>query len=355
MSAIATRVVLSEGEQAELERWVRLPTTEQRLALRARIVLAAANGEGSASIARREGVRLNTVSTWRMRFAKAGVAALEDEPRTGRPRLYDEFVERRILAKLDEPPPSGYAVWNGTLLAERLSNIPADQVWRILRRNGVQLQRRRSWCISTDPEFAPKAAEIVGLYLAPPENAVVLCIDEKPGIQALERAQGFLKLPDGKAVRGQSHEYKRHGVTTLFAALEVTTGSVTGMHANRNRLEEFLSLMNQLVAAYPGQEMHVILDNFSTHKPKNDAWLLRHPDVHFHFTPTHASWLNQVETWFSILSRSALRGSSFTSVRAVCERIDSFIRDYNRSCRPFRWRAKAVAPSAPKPKIADLL
>lgn len=354
MSAVATEIVLSSHERTELERWVRSATTEQRLAFRARVILAAAAGEGSASIARREGVRLTTVSTWRVRFAERGLAALEDQPRSGRPRQYDAEAEQRTLAKLDEPPPEGYSQWNGRLLAGELTDIPADQVWRILRRNGVQLQRRRSWCISTDPEFAAKAAEVVGLYLAPPENAVVLCVDEKPSIQALERAQGYLRLPNGRAVRGQSHEYKRHGTTTLFAALEVGTGKVTGMHAQRRRREEFLTFMNEVVAAYPDQEVHVVLDNLSTHKPKHDAWLTRHPKVHFHFTPTHASWLNQVEVWFSILSRSALLHSSFNSVQEVCKRIDHFIATYNRFAKPFRWLAHQVHPSAPKRKIADL-
>lgn len=347
-------MAVSEDERAELERWLRTPTTEQRLALRARVILAAAGGEGSASIARRERVRVNTVSDWRIRFAAGGIAALPDRQRTGRRRQYGAESEQRLLAKLDEPPPEGYSTWNGTLLARALE-MPADQVWRALRRNGIQLQRRRSWCISTDPEFAPKAAEIVGLYLDPPENAVVLCVDEKPGIQALERAQGYLRLPNGRAVRGQSHEYKRHGTTTLFAALEVETGKVTGMHAPRKRREEFLAFMNQLVAAYPGQELHVVLDNFSTHKPKHDAWLSRHPNVHFHFTPTHASWINQVEVWFSILSRAALRHSSFTSTQEVCQRIDSFIAAHNRFSKPFRWKAAQVHPSAPQRRIAQLL
>jgi transposase len=353
MSAIATPVNPTDEEREELERWLRLPTTEQRSAFRARVVLAAAAGEGSASIARREAVRLNTVSTWRSRFADSGIAGLRDQQRAGRPRQYGAEAEQRLLAQLDEPPPEGYGSWNGTLLGQALA-IPADQVWRILRRNGIQLQRRRSWCISTDPEFAPKAAEIVGLYLDPPENAVVLCLDEKPSIQALERAQGYLRLANGKAVRGQSHEYKRHGTTTLFAALEVGTGKVNGMHARRKRRQEFLAFMNQIDAAYPGQELHVVLDNFVTHKPKHDAWLARHPNVHFHFTPTHASWLNQVEVWFSILARSALLGSSFTSSQEVCELIDRFIQTYNRQARPFRWTAKEVRPSAPQRKIADL-
>jgi transposase len=268
--------------------------------------------------------------------------------------LYGPETERRVLAQLDEPPPEGRSTWNGQLLATALGDVPAHVVWEIMRRHGIQLQRRRSWCISTDPEFGPKAAEIVALYLDPPDNAVVLAVDEKPHIQALERAQGYLRLPDGKAVRGVSHEYKRHGTTTLFAALNVLTGTVQGMHAQRRRREEFLAFMNDVIAGHPGQEIHVVLDNLSTHKPKHDAWLARHPNVHFHFTPTHASWLNQVEVWFSILSRQALKHSSFRSAREVRDRIDAFIQTYNQQARPFRWQATTVRPSAPRPTIADL-
>jgi len=278
MGQAATVISVQDDERKELERWLRTPRTEQRFAFRARVVLAAAAGEGSTSIARREGVRVNTVSTWRTRFAEKGLPGLQDEPRTGRPLAYGVEAERRILAKLDEPPPSGYGSWNGSLLAQALIDIPAHQVWSILRKQGIQLQRRRSWCISTDPEFAPKAAEIVALYLHPPANAVVLSVDEKPHM-ALERAQGYLRLPDGKAVRGVSHEYKRHGTTTLFAALNVLTGVVHGMHTERRRRIEFLAFMNEVVADYPGQEIHVVLDNLSTHKPKHDLWLARHPNV----------------------------------------------------------------------------
>lgn len=302
----------------------------------------------------REQVRLNTVSTWRVRFAAKGIAGLQDQPRRGRPTVYGAETEQRILALLDAPPPEGHDSWNGRLLAKALGDVPAHVVWEVLRKHGIQLQRRRSWCISTDPEFAPKAAEIVGLYLSPPENAVVLSIDEKPHIQALERDQGYLRLPDGKAVRGVSHEYKRHGTTTLFAAFNVLTGTVRGKHTERRRREEFLAFMNEVIADYPGQEIHVVLDNLNTHKPKHDLWLARHPNVHFHFTPTHASWLNQVEVWFSILSRQALKHSSFRSPREVRDRIDAFIQTYNRDAHPFRWRAKDVRPSAPRPTIADL-
>lgn len=354
MAQAATVVTVSDEQRDVLEGWVRSAKTEQRLAFRARVVLAAAAGEGSASIARREGVRLNTVSTWRMRFAERGIAGLQDERRAGRPLLYGPETERRVLAQLDEPPPEGRSTWNGQLLATALGDVPAHVVWEIMRRHGIQLQRRRSWCISTDPEFGPKAAEIVALYLDPPDNAVVLAVDEKPHIQALERAQGYLRLPDGKAVRGVSHEYKRHGTTTLFAALNVLTGTVQGMHAQRRRREEFLAFMNDVIAGHPGQEIHVVLDNLSTHKPKHDAWLARHPNVHFHFTPTHASWLNQVEVWFSILRRGALDGASRTSPQQVRRGIDRFVAAYNETASPFEWQKREVHQVGLSRHYADL-
>src|SRR6201987_5802177 len=225
------------------------------------------------------------VSKWRGRFARAGVWGLRDASRSGKPRQYEGDHERRILAALDEPPPAGYGRWDGRLLARHLGDISKHQIWRVLRRHEIALARRRSWCISTDPGFAPKAADIVGLYLQPPENAVVLSVDEKPHIQALERAQGWLKLPNGKAMTGFSHAHKRHGTTTLIAALDVATGLVKTGHYQRRRRIEFLDFMNRLVAEHAGREIHVILDNLNTHKPKDDRWLARPKNVHFPFTP----------------------------------------------------------------------
>lgn len=181
---------------------------------------------------------------------------------------------------LDETPPDGYSQWNGRRLAAALGDVSIDQVRRVLRAKKLQLQRKRSWCISTDPQFGTKAADVVALYLNPPENALVLSVDEKPHIQALERAQGYLRLPNGTALRGVSHEYKRHGTSTLFAALEVMTGKVFARHTKRHRRREFLAFMNEVVALYPERELHIVLDNLSTHKPKHGRWLARHPNVH---------------------------------------------------------------------------
>ena len=354
MSRPVTAVRLTPAERRTLRGWVRSSRTEQRFALRARIVLAAGAGESTEAIAEGLRVRRGTVSKWRKRFAAQGLAGLQDAARPGRQHRYEEAVEGRILAKLSEPPPPGYARWNGRLLAEALGDVSKHKVWRVLKAVDISLQRRRSWCVSTDPEFAPKAADIVGLYLDPPENAVVLCVDEKPHIQALERAQGWLRLPSGKALSGFSHDYKRRGTTTLFAALNVATGLVKAGHYGRRRRVEFLHFMNQVVAEHPGQEIHVILDNLNTHKPKRERWLARHKNVHFHFTPTHATWLNQIECWFSILSRRALQGASFTSPRQVREAIDDFVEAYNPNAAPFEWTKKKVHPVPLKNNYVEL-
>ena len=354
MAGRATEINLTVEEREQLESWVRKDTMEQRLVERARIVLESAAGRMTKEIACDLGVRPATVSKWRVRFSRQGVAGLNDAPRPEGRRKYDKSTERRILAQLDTPPPEGHATWTGKLLAGVLGNVSHHKVWRILQRHGIHLQRRRSWCISTDPQFAPKAADIVGLYLDPPQNAVVICLDEKPAIQALERAQGWLRLPDGQALRGFSHEYKRHGTTTLFAALHVATGMVRTGHYPRRRRREFLDFLNDVVAGYPGKEIHVVMDNLNTHKPKKDRWIKLHPQVHFHFTPTHASWLNQVECWFSILSRAVLRGANFTSARQVREAIDRFVTAHNQKAAPFEWTKRVVHPVGLQHSYADL-
>lgn len=351
----ATEIRLTSEERDVMEDWVKRPTSERRRALRAKIILRAAEGVSTNQIARELNVRPATVSKWRIRFARRSLPGLEDAPRSGRRRKYDERTEQRILAALDAPIPGGETTWTARLISRELEDVTIDQVWRVLRKHKIHLQRRRSWCVSTDPEFAPKAAEIVGLYLAPPENAVVVCVDEKPAIQALERAQGYLRLPNGRALTGFSHHYKRHGTTTLFAALETTTGLVKAGHYTRRRRREFLDFMNDLVATYPlDQEIHVVLDNLNTHRPKHDRWLARHKNVHFHFTPTRASWLNQVEIWFSILQRRVLRQGSYTTPKQVREAIDRFLAAYNEAAAPFEWTAARVAPVGLTKRYADL-
>src|ERR1700761_4188800 len=317
----ATPVTLTSEERAELEGLARSTKTEHRTRLKARIVLMAAEGAATRAIGRALGCTPRTASKWRVRYAKDRLAGFSETGHRGAKAKYGEETGRRILALLDQPPPEGCANWTGPLIAEALGDVHVQHVWRFLRAHKIDLSGRKSWCVSNDPEFAAKAAEIVGLYMAPPDNAVVLSVDEKPSIQALERAQGYLKLPNGRAMIGQSHDYKRNGTTTLFAALNVSTGEVTGRHYKRRRRLEFLDFMNRMVKQYQGKEIHVILDNLSTHKPKRDMWLARHPNVHFHYPPTHASWLNQIEIWFSILAAKSLKGGSFRSVRRFCQEL----------------------------------
>src|SRR5262250_1103651 len=239
------------------------------------------------------------------------------------------------------------------LIAAELGDVDVQYVWRFLRAQKIDLTARKSWCESNDPDFAAKAAEIVGLYLDPPDGALVLAVDEKPSIQALERAQGYLKLPNGRALTGQSHDYKRHGTTTLFAALNVASGEIHAKHYSRRRRIEFLDFMNRIVAEHPKRQIHVILDNLNTHKPKNDRWLKRHLNVHFHFTPTRASWLNQIEIWFSILADQSLAGVSFNSVVQLRSHIDAFIEDYNEHAKPFAWTKSEVHQKRLKARFAD--
>ena len=337
----ATAIELTPEERTELEGLARSTKTQHRLRQRARIVLLAAEGVATRAIGRAIGCTTGTASKWRVRYARERLAGLDETGNRGAEAKYTAATGKRILAMLDRPPPLGYGRWSGPLLAAALGDVDVQYVWRFLRAQKIDLAGRKSWCESNDPEFVAKAADVVGLYMAPPENAIVICVDEKPSIQALERAQGYLKLPNGRALTGQSHDYKRHGTSTLFAAFDVATGKVTAAHTKRRRRVEFLDFMNGVAAAYTGREIHVILDNLNTHK-KNEAWLKQHPNVRFHFTPTRASWLNQVEIWFSILQGQSLAGTSFTSVPQLRQHIDDFITDYNANAQPFAWTKTKV-------------
>lgn len=341
MVADAIEVRLKPRDRAVLEARLRAGTTERRHVLRIRIVLEAAEGMGTREIARELETTPTTVSLWRGRFARHGLDGLDDLPRSGTPPIYGDATDQRIRKVLDQPPPKGFARWNGPLIAGALGNVDVQYVWRSLRKQKIDLGGRKSWCESNDPDFASKAADVVGLYMAPPANAIVLCIDEKPSIQALERAQGYLKLPNGRTLTGHSHDYKRNGTSTLFAAFEVATGKVMAAHKKRRRRKEFLAFMDDVVADYPNNRLKVIVDNLNTHK-KNEAWLAKHPLVTFHFTPTRASWLNQVEAWFSILQGQSLAGASFNSVEQLRQHIDAFIQTYNKTAEPFIWTKSRV-------------
>src|ERR1700674_1638376 len=337
----AREVHLSRKDRKVLEACCRSPVTLQRDLKRARIVLLAAAGRSTRSIAKEVGLQPRIVSLWRHRYADHGLEGLQDKPRPGKQPIYTKATDKRILRLLDKPPPAGFARWTGPLLAGALGDVDVQYVWRFLRSHKIDLAARKAWCESKGPNFTAKAADVVGLYVAPPEKAIVLCVDEKPSIQALERAQGYLKLPNGRALTGHSHDYKRHGTTTLFGAFEVGIGKVRAAHKKRRRRKEFLDFMDEMVAAYPNARLKVILDNLKTHK-KNDKWLKRHPLVTFHFTPTRASWLNQVECWFSILQGQSLNGASFTSVDQVKKHIDAFIKNYNEDAEPFVWTKSKV-------------
>jgi transposase len=349
---VARTPTCTEEDFRTLQQWAASRTQEARLVERARMILGCLEGRPIQEVAAQVGVRSNTVIAWRKRFEAEGIAGLFDRPRSGKPRRYGDEFRKQVLATLEEPPPPGQAVWDGPAVARRL-NASEDAVWRVLRREGICLSRQRSWCVSTDTDFAAKAADIVGLYLNPPENALVLCVDEKPSIQALERATGYVETDNGKIVRGFKSTYRRHGTLNLFAALQVATGAIQAQTTSRKRRVEFLEFMDRLVADLEVPEIHVILDNSSIHKGC-DAWLSDHPHVFFHYTPTSASWLNQVEIWFSLLTRKALRGADLHSVAELREAIEAFIEAYGPTAKPFIWRKREVKGSQLRNTIVNL-
>jgi transposase len=344
----------SPQDRAELERLARSRTEPVRGVERAKIVLACLSGEPQARIAARLGTRPNTVSKWRIRFAKQGIAGLADAPRSGKPKTYGPDLRTKLLAVIETPPPKGQARWDGLALAKAVG-AKKSTVYALLQKDGIHLQRSRSWCVSTDPQFAAKAADIVGLYLAPPQRALVLCVDEKPSIQALSRATGYVRTSSGKIARGLKSTYRRNGTLNLFAALDVATGKVRNKTTATKTRADFQAFMDEVVADVPAdREIHVILDNYCTHK-KNDAWLKAHPNVAFHFTPTSASWLNQVEVWFGILTRKALKGASFDSKEALAKAIQDFCEAWHENAHPFIWRKREVKGAQLRNTIQNLL
>ena len=354
MSRVAAGITCTTEQRKELERLSRSRTDQARLVERAKIILGCLAGRRNDDVAAELGMQASTVGVWRRRFAAEGVAGLRDRARSGKPPLYPASELRgRILAQLEAPPPAGLAGWDGGTLAQALG-VSDDAVWRVLRKEGIQLRRHRSWCVSTDPEFAAKAADVIGLYLSPPHNALVISVDEKPGMQALERTTGYVCTSSGKVVRGLKSTYKRHGTINLFAALNVVTGTIRSQTTVSKKRVDFLAFMEGVIADVPvEEEIHVILDNYCTHK-RNQEWLAQHPQVHFHFTPTSASWLNQVEIWFSILGRKTLKGASFTSIEHLVQAIEAFIASHNQSAAPFVWRKREVKGSQLRNTISNL-
>ena len=346
-------LTLTPEEKEALQRLVKADKTPQRTALRARIILRCSQGEPVQQIAKDLSVRPNTVIDRRKDFEKRRLKSLKDRPRSGKPRTYTDEFRNRVLQTLQMPPAVGMASWDGVELAKHLGASP-DAVWRVLRKEAIQLSRRRSWCVSTDPEFSAKAADIIGLYLNPPEKALVISVDEKPSIQAIERATGYVQTSNGKIVKGYKSTYKRHGTLNLFAALDVATGQVTGKVTERKTRPDFLQFMDDLVAGIADdRELHVILDNYCIHK-RNDDWLERHRQVYFHFTPTSASWLNQVEIWFGIFTRKALRGASFASSAQLRTAIENYLQAYSQNPKPFVWKKREVKGSQLRNTIVNL-
>ncbi len=353
MTRVAVALSCSAEQRTELMNLARSRSGEARLVERAKIILACLDGKRNDEVSREIGVRPNTVGLWRQRFAARGMAGLSDQPRPGKKPRYGEALRLRILRQLELPPPPGLAGWDGGALAAVLG-VSAAAVWRVLRKEGIQLRRHRSWCVSTDPQFATKAADIIGLYLNPPEHALVLSVDEKPSIQALERATGYVQTSSGKIVRGLKSTYKRHGTVNLFAALEVASGIIRGKTTQTKKRIDFQAFMSEIIEDQPSdRQIHVILDNYCTHK-KNETWLAAHPNVAFHFTPTSASWLNQVEIWFGIFTRKALSGASFRSAEQLKQAIQDFTAAYNERAAPFVWRKREVKGAQLRHTIVNL-
>jgi transposase len=329
-------LAVTEADMAHLEAVVRARTSEQRAVTRARIVLRSAEGGAIERIAEDVGVAVMTVKLWRRRYASGGVEGLVDAPRPGHPPTYTRSDRDRVIALTLGPPPEGTTHWSARRVAQQMG-MGITTVQRIWAEAGLRPYRVETFKFSTDPALEAKVRDVVGLYLDPPEGAIVLSVDEKTQIQALDRTQPMLPMRPGQVER-HTHDYTRHGTTCLFAALEVGTGSVTTEARARHTGADFLAFMRRVAREYPDQELHVVLDNVSTHStPDVKAWLTLNPRVTFHFTPTSASWMNQIETWFGILTRQAIRRGSFRSVKELVAMIDAFTRQWNSGASPFQW------------------
>ncbi len=338
----ADRLEVRGKDKKRLREWARSTAIRAGLAQRARIVLLAGEGISNTEIARRVGVSRPTVLAWRERYLTGGVNALVDRPRSGRPARIDEIdVVVSTLADGGVPPEQlGVTHWSARLLGRELG-ISFATVARIWRKWDIQPHRTETFKFSTDPELDAKVRDVVGLYLNPPDKAVVLCIDEKSQVQALDRTAPMLPLRPGLPQR-QTHDYRRNGTTTLFAALEVATGRVTDACFPRHRHQEFLRFLRQVAKTYPRVPLHIVCDNYATHKhPTVRAWLQRNPRITLHFTPTSGSWLNLVEIFFGIITRQAIRRGTFASVGELIEAIRRFIEAWNDRCEPFIWTKDA--------------
>ena len=345
-------LTIPDSDRARLERRARDRGAPARIVERARIVLLSAEGLTGPQIAERVGCTEPTVIKWRRQYAEEGLAGLEDAPRPGGPKtvMTDEVIAEILSATVTPPPEAmreqGITHWSARRLAgwlrrEKKIKVSHDSIARLWRRFCLQPHRTEGFKFSTDPKLEAKVRDVVGLYLDPPENAVVVCVDEKSQCQALERSQPILPMRSGIPER-QTHDYVRHGTTSLFAALNVATGQVTDACYPKHRHQEFLKFLKKVAAAYPGRDLHVVCDNYSTHKHAAvTAWLARNPRVTLHFTPTSCSWLNLVECFFSVITRQAIRRGSFTSVKELVSAIGAFIDNWNDHPVPFAWTKDA--------------
>jgi len=352
--SLTVAVDVSARDHEILASWTRASSLRAGLAQRARIVLLAAEGLGTSEIVRRVGVSKPTVIGWKRRYASEGLAGLDDRAKSGRPPTVDPVAI--VLATLEAPPERlGVTHWSSRLLAKELgvSDFTVSTTWK---KWGLQPWRRETFKFSTDPELEAKIRDVVGLYLHPPERAVVLCIDEKSQVQALDRTAPILPLRPGLPEKA-THDYVRHGTTTLFAALEVATGKVTDACFPRHRHEEFLRFLKQVAKAYPRRQLHIVVDNYATHKhPAVKAWLAKHQRITLHFTPTSGSWLNMVEIFFGIITRQAIRRGTFTSVKDLIGAIEAFIDGWNERCEPFTWTKSAdqIIPHATRSQSTSI-
>ena len=341
----ASAIELTDDERAELLRLTRRRTSAQALAMRARIVLAAADGLNNAQIATKLDVCRPTVITWRDRFAQRRLEGLHDEPRSGAPRTVSDEQVHEVVTRTLETKPKDATHWSTRTLAEELglSQSTVSRVWRAFN---LQPHRAETFKLSTDPLFVDKVRDVVGLYMSPPDKAIVLCIDEKSQVQALDRTQPVLPMRPGSPER-HTHEYVRHGTTSLFAALDVQTGVVIGACHRKHRHQEFIRFLNSVdevvrETAQPGVEVHIVMDNYATHKTAAvKRWFARRPRYHMHFTPTWASWLNQVELFFSEITTRRIRRGVFRSVQSLEKAIRDYIDTRNENAKPFAWTADA--------------
>ena len=341
MGRPAPIVSLSDDERETLQQWTRRPKTVQSLAQRARFILACAEGQSNIAIAKRFHVTHQTVGKWRTRFLDKRLDGLLDEPRPGTPRRLSDKEVERVLTMTLESTPKNATHWSTRSLAAAcgLSNASVHRVWRAF---GLAPHRSESFKLSTDPLFIDKVRDIVGLYLDPPDKALVLCVDEKSQIQALDRTQPILPMRPGQAER-RSHDYTRNGTTSLFAALDAKTGKVIGQLHRRHRAQEFRKFLDRIEAEVPPEfDVHLILDNYGTHKTRSiQRWLLKRPRFHLHFTPTSSSWLNLVERWFALLTEQQLRRGVFRSTRGLETTIRNYIDAHNQQPKPFKWTKSA--------------